>query len=202
MGGLHKRSGSLRCVMAGVVMVLLATPFASGRALIDPPAALSAVWPSVDYDPAIPTAASVLGFDIGTEMARHDEVSRYFEALAAAAPDRMRLFEYGESWEGRKLIYGVIGNTGNLSRLNEIKQGLAQLADPRRLAKGEAESLIRSLPAVVWLAYSVHGNEPGTTDAALLTAYHLLAARGDARVPKMLDETLVVIVPMQNTYGR
>ena len=202
MGGLHKRSGSLRCVMAGVVMVLLATPFASGRALIDPPAALSAVWPSVDYDPAIPTAASVLGFDIGTEMARHDEVSRYFEALAAAAPDRMRLFEYGESWEGRKLIYGVIGNTGNLSRLNEIKQGLAQLADPRRLAKGEAESLIRSLPAVVWLAYSVHGNEPGTTDAALLTAYHLLAARGDARVPKMLDETLVVIVPLQNPDGR
>lgn len=183
-------------------MVLLAAPLVSGRALTEPPAALLSAWPAADYDPAIPTTASVLGFDLGAEMARHDEVTRYFQALAAAAPDRMKVLEYGESWEGRKLIYGVIGSADNLARLNEIKPNLVKLADPRRLAKGEAEELIRSLPAVVWLAYSVHGNEPGTTDAALLTAYHLLAARGDSRVPKMLEETLVVIVPLQNPDGR
>ena len=33
------------------------------------------------------------------------------------------------------------------------------------------------LPAVVWLGYGVHGNEISSPDAALLTAYHLLAAR-------------------------
>jgi len=35
------------------------------------------------------------------------------------------------------------------------------------------------LPAVVWLGYGVHGNELSSSDAALLTAYHLLAARDD-----------------------
>ena len=49
-------------------------------------------------------------------MTRADEVHRYFEALAAAAPQRMRTFEYGESWEGRKLIYGVISSEKNIAR--------------------------------------------------------------------------------------
>ncbi len=194
--------GLPRIVVSMLLSVCWVSQSASARAPMEAPPSLMSVWPGADYDPAIPTAQTILGFEIGQEMARHAEVTRYFEALAAAAPERMQMFEYGESWEGRKLVYAVIGNAKNMSRLAEIKAAMARLADPRKLAKGEAEALIRANPAVVWLAYSVHGNEPGTTDAALLTAYHLLAARGDARVPKMLDETLVVIVPLQNPDGR
>ena len=194
------RFGSMASVWA---LLLAGLPIAGlTRPVIAPPPPLTMVWPEADYDAAIPTTNSVLGFEIGREMARQDEVRRYFESLSAAAPERMKVFEYGESWEGRKLIYGVISSPKNIARLADIKLAMKRLADPRTLAKAEAEALVRDNPAVVWLAYSVHGNEPGTTDAALMTAYHLLAARGDTRVPKMLDETVVVIVPLQNPDGR
>jgi hypothetical protein len=39
------------------------------------------------------------------------------------------------------------------------------------------EQIIDNAPAIVWLAYSVHGNEICPTEAAMLTAYHLLADR-------------------------
>jgi hypothetical protein len=159
-------------------------------------------WPDADYDPAIPAAEAVLGFEIGSELARHAQVRRYFDALAAAAPDRVRLFDIGESWQGRGLFYAAIGSPAHIARLEQIRADMARLADPRGLAAGEAAQLVVRLPAIVWLAYSVHGNEPGTTDAALQAAYHLLASRGDPRVPRMLEETLVLIAPLQNPDGR
>ena len=39
------------------------------------------------------------------------------EALSAAAPARMKMFEYGETWEGRKLYYAAIGSEANIRRL-------------------------------------------------------------------------------------
>ena len=58
------------------------------------------------------------------------------------------------------------------------------------------------LPAIVWLSYGVHGNEISSPDAALLTAYHLLAARGDKMVDEILAHVLVLIDPSQNPDGR
>lgn len=195
---------TLSCV--GVVVASLLSLASSPTVLARAPLSVTPqsveYWPGADYDPSVPSVRSVLGFEVGAEMARHEEVNRYFAALAATAPQRMRTFEYGESWEGRKLIYGVISSEKNMAQIDAVKAAMGKLADPRRSNKDEAAAIIRSMPAVVWLSYSVHGNEPGTTDAALLTAYHLLASRGDLRVAKMLDETVVVILPLQNPDGR
>ncbi|MCZ8130215.1 MAG: M14 family metallopeptidase [Steroidobacteraceae bacterium] len=200
-------SRSRRRRLAGALALLLAAALLPFLAVARPPLPAPAPdarvhWPDADHDPAIPTVQSVLGFEVGTELARHAEVRRYFDALAAAAPDRMRLVEIGRSWQGRSLFYAVISSPANLARLDEVRAGMAKLADPRRLAPGEGERLIASLPAPVWLGYSVHGNEPGTTDAALAVAHHLLASRGDPRVPRMLDQTVIVIVPLINPDGR
>ncbi len=189
-------------VVVAALVAVAGSPEVTARAPIVLAPQTSDYWPGADYDPAIPSVRSVLGFEVGADRARAEQVNRYFEALAAAAPQRMRTFEYGESWEGRKLIYGVISSEKNIARLDEIKHAMGKLADPRRLGQGEGAAIIQSMPAVVWLSHSVHGNEPGTTDAALLTAYHLLAARGDTRVAKMLEETVVVILPLQNPDGR
>ena len=45
-------------------------------------------WPDADYDPAIPTFESVLGYQPGERITWHADAIRYFEALAEAAPDR------------------------------------------------------------------------------------------------------------------
>ncbi len=159
-------------------------------------------WPAASYDPSIPTARSVLGYDIGDRISPPADIVRYMKALAAAAPARMQVFEYGRTWEGRELVYGAIGSEENIRRLGEIKTAMHQLYDPRRTPAAEAQKLMRGLPAVIWLAYGVHGNEISSPDAALETAYHLLAARNDELVKKVLANVVVMIDPSQNPDGR
>jgi hypothetical protein len=151
-------------------------------------------WPGARYDAAIPTHQKVLGYPAGERITTPADIIRYLEALAAAAPRRMRIFDYGKSWEERRLVYAVIGSEANIARLKEIQTGIQSLAGGRQLTA--------SLPATVWLAYGVHGNEISSPEASLLTAYHLLAARNDKLVERILSEVLVFIDPLQNPDGR
>jgi hypothetical protein len=159
-------------------------------------------WPGAAYDSRIPTLRQVLGHDPGEKVTNHAGLVRYMEALSAAAPSRVKIFEYGESWEGRKLIYAAIGSEANIRRLAEIKGAIQRIADPRRTPEAEAHRLMAGLPAVVWLSYGVHGNEISSPDAALETAYHLLAARNDRMVDEVLAKVVVLIDPTQNPDGR
>lgn len=146
------------------------------------------------FDPAIPTLSAIAGHAPGTRITSPDQTYAYLEALAKAAPDRVRLVRYATSWEGRPLYYLVISAPQNIARLEAIRADLATIAAGR---PGNGSAL-----PVTWLAYGVHGNEISSTDAALMTAYHLLAATGDAEVEAILRETTVVIDPMQNPDGR
>ncbi len=159
-------------------------------------------WPGAKYDPAIPTVEKVLGHEAGIRIAPHADIMRYFEALAAASPSHMRVFEYAKSWEGRRLIYVAISSEANIRRLDEIKAVQKRLADPRKTPAAEAKRLIAAQPATLGLSYGVHGNEISSPDAAMMTAYHLLASRGDALIDNVLKNVVVLIDPLQNPDGR
>ena len=159
-------------------------------------------WPGAQYDPAIPTVEKVLGYEPGARHATHADIVRYFEALAAAAPNRIRLFDYGKTWEGRRLFYAAISGEENIRRLAEIKAGQQRLADPRKTPEPEARKLIAAAPSVVALMYGVHGNEISSPDAALVVAYHLLAARSDPMMDQIRRQVVVLLDPLQNPDGR
>jgi hypothetical protein len=159
------------------------------------------LMPGLDPDRKVPTLQQVLGRGWGDEPASAAEVERYLRALAEAGEFRCRLEEYGRAYEGRPLHYLVISNANHIQRLDEVREANLRLADPRQVKTDEALRLIGELPVLVWLAYTVHGNEASGSDAALLTAYHLLAdQRPETR--KLLDELVVVIDPLQNPDGR
>ncbi|UTW56426.1 M14 family metallopeptidase [Kordiimonas sp. SCSIO 12610] len=159
-------------------------------------------WPNAAYTDDVPSLESVVGHKSGDKITTHANTRKYFEALAAAKPDQVRMFEYGESWEGRSLYYLAISSAENIAKLDDHKAGIQALADPRKTSQAEAERLIDTLPSSVWLSYGVHGNEISSTDASIMTAYHLLASKGDERAPEILDNTIVFINPMQNPDGR
>ena len=159
-------------------------------------------WPGAVYDPSVPAAKKVLGYDLGDRIASPGDIVHYLNALAAAQPGHMKVFEYGKTWEGRDLIYAVVGSEANMRRLPEIRASMARLHDPRKTPPAEAQKLMAGLPAILWLAYGVHGNEISSPDAALVTAYHLLAARNDKNVSDILANALIVICPLQNPDGR
>lgn len=159
-------------------------------------------WPDTNYDPAIPTIFEVLGYQPGERITWHRDVIRYFQALAESAPNRIKLIEYARTWQNRELIYAIISNADNSANLVEAKANMQALADPRITDEDAANEIIAEQPAVTWLSYGVHGNEISSTDAAMLTAYHLLSSRGDERVDAILQNTIVVIDPIQNPDGR
>lgn len=175
------------------VWLLLLAP-AAAAATFDP-------WPGARYDPAVPTLASVAGHAHGEGLTTPEDLNRYLAALAAAAPERTRLVTYAHSWEGRPLQYLMIAAPRHMAGLDTLRAGMARLADPRGASSAELERLVAELPAVVWLAHGVHGNEVSSPDAALLTAYHLLADRSE-RTARLLDALVVIIDPSQNPDGR
>ena len=165
------------------------------------PAAAQGLLPA-DYDPAIPTLEQVTGHATGEKITTPEQMLTYLQALQAADPARVQIVEYARSWQGRPLVYVVIGTPDRISQIDSLKRDLAQLGSGSALSASEREALIARTPAVAWLGFGVHGDEITPGDSALALAYHLLAAKSDPLVEQILAETLVIIDPNQNPDGR
>lgn len=189
-----KQTNQLTSILLAVFL-LLSTGVAAAEGTAE-------MWPDTQYDPAIPTFQQVLGYDVGERISDHAQMMRYFDALQKAAPERILLQQYAKSWQGRELIYAVIANQKNLSDLDALAKSNRLLSDPRALSANQAKKLIASQPSSVWLQYAVHGNEISGTDAAMFTAYYLLAAVNSPVAETILQNSLVFIDPLQNPDGR
>ena len=161
-----------------------------------------AYWPGAEYTKEVPSVKAVLGYHLGERITAPQDVLRYFEALAQTQPERVKLFHYAQSWQGRPLFFVAIGSPENIAKLDTFADNMQRLSDPRITNRNKADQLISSMPASVWLQHSVHGNEISSTDAAMQTAYHLLAAKNDDLVADILANTIVFIDPLQNPDGR
>lgn len=147
------------------------------------------------FDSNIPSPEEFLGYPIGDYHTRHDLVVAYLEKLASLS-DRVAVFEYGRTHEQRKLVMAIITNKSNHDRLEEIKRAHLEVVDPDKKV-----SSFNDLPLIVNLAYNVHGNEPSSTEAAMLTAYTLVASN-HPKIDEILSETVVFLDPTINPDGR
>lgn len=148
-----------------------------------------------------PSPGEFLGSEPGERYTPMARVEAYAREVAKTSP-RVRLDEYGRTPEGRPLLLLVVTAEENHARMGAIREALAKLADPRRMAEGEsADTLIASLPAVVWLSYNVHGNETSGTEAALVVL-HRLASAGDDETRRWLRDLVVLVDPCLNPDGR
>ena len=91
----HRRSSAPRTLEKSRVSTLALA------ALIQAPAARRNCRPAPATTREIPTLEEVAGHGFRDVVTPPDDVIRYMEALAAAAPERTRLIRYAESWEGR-----------------------------------------------------------------------------------------------------
>lgn len=177
--------------LIALVFIVFATFFSSHSALaVDND--LSYLPEGQNYDPSIPKPADVLGYPVGTWHVRHDQLVNYMRALDQAS-DRISLNVTGYTHEQRPLLLMTITAPENRPDLEQIRQ--AHLA---RLSNGESASA--SDPLVIYMGYSVHGNEPSGSNAALLVAYHLAASQSP-EVKKLLSENVVLLDPSMNPDG-
>ena len=152
------------------------------------------------YRSDLPRPSDFFGYDTGdflTTFALYESLLREYQKHS----DRLRVFTIGKTPEHRSQYILAISSPANLARLNEIRDQLGVLIDPRKLKAGpELDSLIQKLPIVVWLSYSIHGSESAAFEAGIQVLYQLLASN-DPALREALDHTLVLINPCQNPDG-
>ncbi|HEX8253443.1 MAG TPA: M14 family metallopeptidase [Thermoanaerobaculia bacterium] len=143
---------------------------------------------------AVPAPDAFLGYTIGARFTPHHRILDYFEELDRRS-DLVSMEQIGETYEHRPLVLATITSPRNHARLATIRENARTLAN----GGGDVDAIVRDMPAIVWLAFGVHGNESSSAEAALLVA-HSLVADADAR--GLLDNLVVVIDPLENPDGR
>jgi hypothetical protein len=157
-------------------------------------------YPNGIYNPDIPSPESFLGFNIGDKPARYDETVGYLKLLSEKSKE-LKIIEMGETYEKRKLYCILISSKENLARIDDIKNAISQLADPRKTSEIATKNISESTPAIAWMAYGIHGDELSSTDASLQLAYQLTACT-DENTVNLKKELVVLIDPMENPDGR
>jgi len=150
----------------------------------------------VTYNPAIPKPKDIIYHEVGEWHVTHDRLVNYMKAIAAAAPDRVKLETMGFTYEDRPQLLLIITSPKNQLRLEEIRQQHLLLSDPSKSASVNIEHM----PIVVWIGHSIHGNEPSGANAALLSAYYLAAAQGQ-QIDDLLDNVVILFDPSFNPDG-
>ena len=130
-----------------------------------------------------------LGYDIGTQFSRHSQVVDYFNHVSEEMDKNTLLINYGKTYERRPLFYAVISSEANIAEIENIRLNNLSALDFN-------DNRIND-KAIVWLSYSVHGNESSSTEASMQTIYELLTKRSD-----LLENTVVIIDPCLNPDGR
>ena len=156
--------------------------------------------PDLTYSDDVPAPDERLGYEIGTEFTLYADAVEYFRTVAAAS-DRVTLDTYGQTHEGRTLVYLVLTSADNQQRLDELKRNSRRLSNPAALSSQERNQLLQEQPVTVSYSYNIHGDEASSTEAAMQVAYRLAAAQ-DSTTQRILDETVFVMYPAVNPDGR
>jgi hypothetical protein len=180
--------------------VIGSTGLAAGEHAVAQEVPLVIAAPAVgvtSYLELIPLPEEVIGHRIGTAHSEPSQIVAYVDAIAEVS-DRVVAGRHGRTYEGRPLVHAVITSPANHARLDDIRRvNLSISESPESLDPAALESM----PVIVWLGYSVHGNEASGSDAAMLVLYHLAAGQG-ADLEEWLSRTVVLLVPDLNPDGR
>ncbi len=151
---------------------------------------------SVTYNADIPKPKDIIYHEVGEYHVTHDRLVNYMKAIAAAAPERVKLETIGFTYEQRPQLLLIITSPKNHQRLEEIRTKHIQLTDPAK----SASLNIDEMPIVVWIGHSIHGNEPSGANASLISAYYLAAAQGK-QIEEMLEDVVILFDPSFNPDG-
>ncbi len=133
-----------------------------------------------------------LPYHIGAEFTPHHLLVDYFEHCAAARPNQVKVTRMGETWEHRPQLLVAVSSPENMARLEEIRMN-----NLRRTGFEKGAATTEDV-AIVWLGFSVHGNEPAGSEASMLVIYDLLTKPECAA---WLRNTVVLFDPSQNPDG-
>ena len=202
MGPLLPRLKRLFLAFGTLVSMLLAAPLAHAQTptpLLQPDKVPFDFYERGPYRPDVPRPAALLGYEPGEFHTTYANYERFLRELAPKT-DRLRVFTLAQTPEHRPLYLLAVSTPENLARLDAIKADLARLADPRACSDADAAAIAARSPMVVWLSYSIHGDESSAFEAGMQVLYQLTAS-DDPKITEVLRQCVVLINPAQNPDG-
>ena len=145
---------------------------------------------NVTYNKSVPTPKEIIGHEVGEWHVTHDKLTEYMKVLASSS-DRISIETRGTTYEGRPLLLLTITAPENHKNLEEIRQAHIN-------ATNNSSVDISKNPIVVYQGFSIHGNEPSGSNAALAVAYYLAAAEN---IDDLLRNTVILFDPSFNPDG-
>ncbi|MHB0755782.1 M14 family zinc carboxypeptidase [Polaribacter sp. M15] len=142
------------------------------------------------FNPEIPTPESVIGHEVGEWHITHDKLVEYMKALAASS-DRISIESRGKTYEDRPLLLLTITSPENHKNLENIRKKHIEATDNSTVD-------VSDHPIVVYQGFSIHGNEPSGSNAALAVAYYLAAAHN---IDDLLNNVVILFDPSFNPDG-
>src|SRR6185437_10046467 len=151
-----------------------------------------------------------LGYKLGDRFTPQYKIVEYFNYIAGVSKN-VKLVQYGVTNENRPLLAMFIASDQNIGRLEAIRNNNLRLAGLETVAGSSSDSgtgktataaatTINNAPAIVWLSYNVHGNEPASSEAAMQTLFDLVDP-SNMLTKAWLKNTVVVIDPCLNPDG-
>src|SRR5215471_4861580 len=124
--------------------------------------------PLVDHLPVvkgIPSPKDVLGYHIGAprKLTYYADIIKYYRALAAATP-RVKVETIGKSDEGRELVVVWVSSEANIKNLQQNRDNLAKLADPRGMSDAQVKTLIQTTKPHYHFMGGLHSSETGPSE--------------------------------------
>src|SRR5262245_3524389 len=162
--------------------------------------------PLVDHLPKVPGVPSpkdVLGYHIGApaKLTYYAEILKYYRALEAALPGRVKVESIGKSDENRELVVVWISSDENIKALQRNRDNLARLADPRRSSEAESRQLIATTKPQYHLMGGLHSGETGPSEMLMELAYRL-ATETSPLIKQIRDNVYVSLTPVADPDGR
>ncbi len=152
------------------------------------------------YRTEVPRPQAILRYDVGDFHTTYAQMERVIEAIAKAAPERVKIYDIGETNEHRMQHIVAISAPENIARLDEIKASNARLTDSRTINASQASSIIQNNPLISWMAYTIHGNESASFETMMQVVYQL-AASNEPQTLEILQNNVVLVITGENPDG-
>ncbi|WP_440905792.1 M14 family zinc carboxypeptidase [Catenovulum sp. SX2] len=106
-----------------------------------------------------------------------------------------KLMQFGWSEEGRPLYLLAVSSKQNIQNLDEIRIRHEQLSNPYATRLNS-----KNLPAIVWLSFAAHGDEPSGPHAAIKIIHYLISNQ-QQEVQSWLNNSVLLFEVIANPDG-
>src|SRR3954463_1832087 len=104
------------------------------------------------YRESVPRPQTILHYEPGSFHTTYAQMEQVMWAIAAAAPERVKIYSIGETNEHRMQYVIAVSSPENMARIEDIRTNVAKLADPRTTSAADANQIAQNTPAIAWMA--------------------------------------------------